>query len=281
MVDPFANYLCQKLAQHAGADGQLAIVQRIAPSLANIALNMHGTRAVQRLLECLQGDASEELVASALAPRTRELIFDLHANHVVQRCVATLRGGRNAFIIDEVSRNFLEVATHRHGCCVLQRCLDSASGSARTALLDSVIEHTRRLITDQFGNYVVQYVLQDRDAEMTRRVVRAIRGDVADLACEKFSSNVIEKCLTSGDGVSCGLVVDELLEPPALGRLLHDPYGNYVVQRVMQVGSDAELRLFQERVAPHVSSLRNTLYGKRIQAKLLKVFPNMPLARAQ
>ena len=275
---------------------------------------------MQRLLECLQGDASEELVASALAPRTRELIFDLHANHVVQRCVATLRGGRNAFIIDEVSRNFLEVATHRHGCCVLQRCLDSASGSARTALLDSVIEHTRRLITDQFGNYVVQYVLQDRDAEMTRRVVRAIRGDVADLACEKFSSNVIEKCLTSGvraaaafarilararppaaacahvrrptpvaaiarrasqDGVSCGLVVDELLEPPALGRLLHDPYGNYVVQRVMQVGSDAELRLFQERVAPHVSSLRNTLYGKRIQAKLLKVFPNMPLARAQ
>lgn len=68
-------------------------------------------------------------------------------------------------------------------------------------------------------------------------------------------------------------MIEELLEPVALGRLLHDPYGNYVVQRILQVGTDAELRLLQERIAAHMPSLRNTLYGKRIQAKLLKLFP--------
>ena len=47
---------------------------------------------------------------------------------------------------------------------------------------------------------VVQYVLQMHDPELTRLVVRAIAGSVAELACEKFSSNVIEKCLTSGVG---------------------------------------------------------------------------------
>lgn len=157
-----------------------------------------GTRAVQRLLECLHGDEAEAQVAAALAPRIDELILDLHANHVVQRCVATLGGGRNAFVIEAVSRSFVEVATHRHGCCVLQRCLDSASGAAKARLVDAVVEHTRALITDQFGNYVVQYVLQAGDAEMTRRVVRAICGCVPELACEKFSSNVVEKCLTAG-----------------------------------------------------------------------------------
>ncbi|KAJ1622734.1 puf protein [Pavlovales sp. CCMP2436] len=273
MVDPFANYLVQKMVHYASAEHQLLMVQAIAPSLPEIALNVHGTRAVQRLLECVRGEKAESLVAAALAPRVHELMRDLHANHVVQRCVATLTSGRNAFVFEAVSRALVEVGTHRHGCCVLQRCLDNAAGATRTNLVDSVIEHTRALIADQFGNYIVQYILQLHEAKLTRRVVHAITGSVAELACEKFSSNVIEKCLTSGDQIACSLVIAELLEPAALGRLLHDPYGNYVVQRMLQVATEAEQRLMLERVAAHGPSLRNTLYGKRFQAKLLKQFP--------
>jgi hypothetical protein len=137
------------------------------------------------------------VIVAALTPRVHELMHDIHANHVIQRCVATLTNGRNGFVLDAVSRSFVKVGSHRHGCCVLQRCLDNSSGEARDKLIGLVIEHTPELIADQYGNYVVQYVLQLREAELTKAVVRAIQGTVAELACEKFSSNVVEKCLTA------------------------------------------------------------------------------------
>lgn len=74
------------------------------------------------------------------------------------------------------------------------------------------------------------------------------------------------------------MVITELLEADSLSSLLHDPFGNYVVQRILQVGSDAELKLLLERVGPHMGGLRDTLYGKRIQAKLLKRFPQLAVA---
>jgi hypothetical protein len=47
-----------------------------------------------------------------------------------------------------------------------------------------------------------------------------------------------------------------------------------------QVGSAAELALMAERLHAHIGSLRNTLYGKRIYAKLLKQFPQLAAAAA-
>jgi len=275
MTDAYGNYLIQKVVQYASHDQQLELIKCLAPSLADVSLNVHGTRAVQRILECVRGEEVETLVADALAPRLEELMEDLHANHVVQRCVATLTGRRSDFIFEAVQRNFVAVGTHRHGCCVLQRCLDNALGSVKQALVQRVIDHTPEMIADQYGNYVVQYILQLRDADLTRKVVQAVKGSIADLACQKFSSNVIEKCLTSGDEWCMNTLVEEVTTEACLGRLLHDPYGNYVIQRLLQVAGPDSLTLIGARLEPHMGSLRNTLYGKRIHAKIVKALPDL------
>ena len=131
----------------------LAPPLRTAASGSRASPHRAGTRALQRLLECVRGEQAEHLIAAALAPRVDELIKDLHANHVIQRCVATLTGGRNSFVLEAVAANLVEIGTHRHGCCVLQRCLDNATGTTKEQLVSRVIEHTRSLIADQFGNY--------------------------------------------------------------------------------------------------------------------------------
>lgn len=48
---------------------------------------------------------------------------------------------------------------------------------------------------DPFGNYVVQYVLELGDASASGLVMRGLAGHWPDLAQQKFSSNVVEKCL--------------------------------------------------------------------------------------
>lgn len=48
---------------------------------------------------------------------------------------------------------------------------------------------------DAFGNYVVQYVLELGHTEAAASVMAHLSGRCAELSQQKFSSNVVEKCL--------------------------------------------------------------------------------------
>lgn len=52
-VDPFGNYLCQKLLEYSTDDQRNVICESVAQDLVNISLNMHGTRAVQKMIDFL------------------------------------------------------------------------------------------------------------------------------------------------------------------------------------------------------------------------------------
>ena len=56
LIDPFGNYLYQKLVERCSAAECTVIVREVADSLPTIAMNMHGTRSAQRLVEQLTTD---------------------------------------------------------------------------------------------------------------------------------------------------------------------------------------------------------------------------------
>ena len=87
----------------------------------------------------------------------------------------------------------------------------------------------------------MQYILDLKRPELARRVVIALLGSLCELSQRKFSSDVIEKTLMTGDREVTSMVVQELLEPDTLGTMLHEPFTNYVIQEVLQVGTDSEM----------------------------------------
>lgn len=53
MINQFGNYLCQKIIEGADANTLSIIINTISNQLVFISLNIHGTRAVQTLIEKL------------------------------------------------------------------------------------------------------------------------------------------------------------------------------------------------------------------------------------
>ena len=145
-IDPFGNYLCQKLLEHCDDQKRLRIVQTVAPDLVNISLNMHGTRAVQKMLEFLSTAEQIRIATAALDTNAVTLIKDLNGNHVIQKCLNRLATQENQFIYDAVSRHCVEVASHRHGCCVLQRCIDHASEPQKVQIIAEITSHAQHLV---------------------------------------------------------------------------------------------------------------------------------------
>eukprot|EP01119_Soliformovum_irregulare_P016524 TRINITY_DN4790_c0_g1_i2.p1 TRINITY_DN4790_c0_g1~~TRINITY_DN4790_c0_g1_i2.p1 ORF type:complete len:432 (+),score=98.17 TRINITY_DN4790_c0_g1_i2:1394-2689(+) len=273
MTDPFGNYLCQKLLEHCNDHQRYLVVQRVAPQLVVISKNMHGTRAVQKMIESLSSSAQIQLIVEVLSESVVELIQDLNGNHVIQRCLQRLSNGEdNQFIYDAVTtaNNCVQVATHRHGCCVLQRCIDHGSENQKVQLIQEITKNALPLVQDAYGNYVVQYVLDLPFPHLVDTLARGFLGHLRHLATQKFSSNVIEKCLALATPPTRVLMIDEVLTGDNLLFLLQDPYANYVVQTALTVSEQYQHNLLVEAIKPHLTQLRNTPYGKRIQSRLAK-----------
>lgn len=160
------------------------------------------------------------------------------------------------------------MGTHRHGCCVLQRCIDHASGYQKVQLVRQITANSFNLVQDPFGNYVVQYILDLNEPSFTTPLCLNFQGHIAELSKQKFSSNVIEKCVRCADMDTKAVMVHEMMQEEELEKLMRDSYGNYVIQTALEF-APAELCIHLiEAMRPILPGIRQTPYGRRIQSKV-------------
>ncbi|KAJ2038667.1 hypothetical protein H4S04_008298, partial [Coemansia sp. S16] len=268
MIDPFGNYLCQKLLEHCSDKQRTQVIAGVSSDLVSISLNAHGTRAVQKIIELLATQEQIDLVISALRGAVVLLIRDLNGNHVIQKCLSRLSSKNNQFIYDSVAGSCWDVATHRHGCCVFQRCIDFAAESQKSQLVDVIISQALQLVQDPFGNYVVQYVLDLNMEAFSEPLIRKFVDHICGLSVQKFSSNVMEKCIRIASPATRKMLVAPLLQREKLDALMRDSYGNYVVQTALDFADQYQRLDIIEAIIPLLPLIRHTPYGKRIYIKL-------------
>ncbi|CAD0091779.1 unnamed protein product [Aureobasidium mustum] len=236
--------------------------------MVKIALNQHGTRALQKMIEFISTPEQIQIITEALRFEVVPLIQDLNGNHVIQKCLNHLSPEDAQFIFDAVGTSCVIVGTHRHGCCVLQRCIDHASGHQKGALVQHITMNAFTLVQDPFGNYVVQYILDLGEPAFSQPLAQSFLGNVAALSRQKFSSNVIEKSIRTGDDATRRALIDEIMNPADLEKLLRDSYANYVVQTAMDYADPETKARLIDNIRPILQSIRHTPYGRRISGKI-------------
>ncbi|KAF9309386.1 hypothetical protein BG003_009811 [Podila horticola] len=219
MTDRFGNY-CKKLLEFCGDEQRTIIVENVAPELVNISFSMHGTRAVQNMIEFLSTPQQIAIVVVALNPSVVTLIKDLNDNHVIQKCLNRFASEDKRFIYNDISAHCVEVATHRHGCCVLQRCIDHASVSQKIQLVHEI--------------YLQRYVLDLADNRFTDALIRRFIGN----------------CIHVAKPDTRKFLIGEMINKTRLDKLLQDSYANYVVQTSLDFADPIQLTQLVECIRP-------------------------------
>lgn len=281
VTDPFGHHLCLRLLDFINSTQvRESLLLKLKEDLVAVSLSVHGTRVIQKLLEMMQTTTELRIVQESMTMFVITLSKDVYGMHVILRCLHRIPPPSenndlpsNQFIFDEITKNIVSVATHKHGCCVVQWCIDYATPIQRQKLVDVIVQNSLELSQDAFGNYVVQQIMDPTHPGVLQKLVYHLQGSITKLAVQKFSSIVIEKCLEYTEAEQQMDIITELVNPHKLPRLLQDPYANYVIQKALSVTRQEN---FQEVVAvirPHLASLSNTPFGKRIKTKMIRRFP--------
>ena len=90
---------------------------------------------------------------------------------------------------------------------------------------------------------------------------------------QKYSSNIIEKCMDCCDEETKEIIIHKYCEPYIIERLLFDMYGNYVLQKVMSLSKEPVTTKYISIVGPLMKKLNTYSFGVKLYNKLLSSFP--------
>lgn len=242
--------------------------------MVEIALNQHGTRALQKMIEYVDTPEQVQTVIGGLDKDVVRLVQDLNGNHVIQKCLNRLSNEEAQFIYDAAGHDCIRIGTHRHGCCVLQRCIDHANVKQRDELIERITQDAFDLVQDPFGNYVVQYILDLNEPGYTTPLCLSFVGNIAPLSKQKFSSNVVEKCLRTCVQDVRSRMIEEMLRPSEMEKLLKDSYANYVVQTALDFADVETKGKMIDVIRPILPAIKQTPHGRRIASKIQAADPN-------
>lgn len=266
ILDPFGNYLIQKLCEYLTVDQKTTLIDSIYPYIYKISINQYGTRSLQKIIDTVDNENQMDLLIKGFSSEFISieqivlLINDLNGNHVIQKCIFKFPSSKFDFIINAIveKNNIITISTHKHGCCVLQKLLSVCTLQQIFTISLKIIQFLPGLINDQFGNYIIQFLLniKELDFYFLIEIFNKLNSNLCQLSCLKFSSNVIEKFIKKLFGVIIGSMKGEFLInindevvnnimnillnivdifTINLNILIKDNFGNYALQTLLDV----------------------------------------------
>jgi hypothetical protein len=116
-------------------------------------------------------------------------------------------------IYDIILRNFMHFACHCYGLCVTKKVIScSRNPTYLESLKKILIENASTLVTNCFGNYSIQVALDSWDYENVTPIIQLFYNQFFTLSTQKFSSNVMEKCLEKGGDTVISKFIDEICQ---------------------------------------------------------------------
>jgi hypothetical protein len=271
MTDVFGNYVIQKFFEHGDQNQKKILANKMKGRVLDLSLQMYGCRVVQKSLEHILND-QQALLIRELDKDVLRCVKDQNGNHVIQKAIERCDADDISFIFQAFTGQIQHLSIHTYGCRVIQRCLENCEDATRRTILAELHECMPHLIGDSFGNYVAQHVVEYGFLPDRQRVLELVLKGLESYSKHKFASNVVEKCLTHSDEVWKHNVIDVIIhnndregESMLLG-LIRDNYGNYVIQKLLDLLTQQDFDYFIEILQPELIKAKRTGCGKQVAA---------------
>ena len=283
ITDQYGNYVIQKFVDYCDKKQISILLKQLSLNTKNkknnnlyeISINNYGTRAVQKIIENLSDYMTEEdisIILKFIKGNVASMIKNINGNRVIQSIIENIKNkSLLSSIYKEMNENLLEIITTKSGCCVFKIILNNITEEDFNIMTDIVLSNKEKLINDEYGNFIIQRIIKIGNIKFNEKIFEYVKKNIVAFSCQKFSSNVVEACISLGNGEKPRQdVINKLIEGNNINKLILDQYGNYIVQNALEKVKEKEFEIIIKHIKESVDNLKKTLHGRKIYDKLLK-----------
>ena len=239
----------------------------------------YGCRVIQRLLEHCSPEQQLPLLKEILTS-TIPLSKDQYGNYVVQHVLEHGADKARIRIIEEVAQNLLAMSKHKFSSNVVEKAFAFARDHERDVLLNVMIGENFSKIPEHPPNpNATEDSKQDAENDKNSNVVNAT-GD-ASINAEESKIDATQDMQNDGNK-DMGLTKQQggelgpdglaaTMDTTPLTQMVKDQFGNYVVQKVLEVSNPAQRKRLVSKIVELVPNLRKLMFGKHIITKIEKL----------
>ena len=272
--DQFGNYYIKIIIKYLSNDMIYKLISLIHPSFSKIGTNQFGTKVIQYLIELLNDEKNFILFVDKIIPHVVNLINDLNGIHIIQKLL-TINHQYTQLIYNTIFNNIELISVTRDGSnFIIKKLFDFIDDNNLTLLLNSINQKLDVIITDQFGNYIIQNILKKCNILQKYQIIENITKNLVKFSNQKFSSNVVEKCLESEMKEN---LINEVLKGNNFELILLNEYGNYVIQKALNKADKNKQNLLLKSLVPLVDKLQKKPFGQKLLQKLFVNYPKLSI----
>jgi len=273
-----------------------------SPSIESLCMSKGGSRAMQDAIRTLNPRIVKYLVESMEGFEV-SICLNENGTHVIDclldlddydtysdflRCLA-------------FEGNICLVMENKMGCRIIRKALSVLTSKVNSGfvppvlndLVTAILTQADRFVRNENANYCMQYIISAFHRQRDYIIDQVILGNILELAQGKYSSHVVETALSVAGPDRLARMFSEIFydykvsgkQPTPLEVLIFNPYGNYVVQKLLQIAIDVTkghcvgdpnwLNLISGTVARNINRLKRYSFGKSILHTLAEVQPSV------
>lgn len=179
-----------------------------------------------------------QTVLNSIIPFLEELICDPAANFVVQKLLEYASREHKVAFLQAFKQDPYEIANHPCGSRVMQKFIECADADLIDFLYLSVRSSLLQLCYSLHGNRIVQQFIDYLPSRVTE-IIDKITPQAIQLVGDNCGCRVVQHLFQPFDQKKLAPLISEVIK--AAPDLTINQYGNYVIQNIIDDGSDEQI----------------------------------------
>ena len=256
IIDPYANYFCKKFFTYLNQKDRIDFLNSIKDHLFILCTNKIGTFPLQGIIEYLGSKNEKNIIINSIKNDLSILCLDTYGCHIIEKILGCFEEEYISFIYDYVIDNFLKLSYNSNGICIIKKIISFTYKINLHDKIKKIIkDNAFDLILHPYGNYVIQSAVENFENNDLYEIINLFNKKFICFSLQKFSSNVVERCLEKSDDILNNYINDVCLSNK-LSEIMKNNYGNYVIQKALKLSSGKYKKLLVINVQNNINKLK-------------------------
>jgi hypothetical protein len=234
MKNKFGNYFIQGLIKDSNYEQIKFIFILISSNLVEISENISGTYVIQKLLEKIDNFELRLIVLKSIENRELEMAFNSNATYVLQKIIEKIPDIERIRLNEIILNNFIFLSVNPECVFIVEKFIETITiNDNKIRIKNSIFMHCMQLCNNPYGNYLIQFILKHWKNDDIRNIQNVIIENANYLVQQRYSSNVIEKCIEIFSNEKRKRLTRNMCLKGDILELIKNQYGHYVINKAI------------------------------------------------